>query len=305
MGCYRPRMLRVLILLAGLTTLGCGSSEPTSKRTVLTDSQKLSKLGRQKLSAGDKAGAYGHFKAAIQTDKASPEGRYGLAVLHILEGNEDAAQQELLALRTGGADVDGDAPWLTALLDGRKHFPVPMKVAAASDTPPAKKPSEKPAKKKSASEADLDPESSAFFREGKYSQVVARLTAVANPSVFQLKLLADAHYNLQDWTRSVAAYRRVLRSEPGNEVVTLHLADALLRLQRYDESITFYRVLAEANPDKPGFWRLIGDAATAKKDWEVALASYKKAVSAGYDDPSLGSVIDGIKAELAKATQAE
>ena len=301
-ACYRARMRYSLLFILGAIALliGCESSQPAEAPSVESESGRLVRLGREKLAAGDKAAAHSHFSAAIQLDGTDPRGRYGLAVLHVLEGNMSAAQQEVLALRTAGIEVEEDAPWLIALLDGRKHFPTPMRVMPTPEPAPK-------AVKALPAEGDEEGNSdeAVLFREGKYGQVIERVAANLKPSVFQLKLLADSYYNLQDWTRAVAAYRKVLRAEPGNEPVTQYLADALFRLQRYDESITFYRVLAEANPDRPGFWRLIGDAASAKSDWNVALASYKKAQAAGYDDPSLPAAIKRMNAELTKAARSE
>lgn len=299
-----------LVAVISLSIAACIGSDEASQQPQMTDSQKLAAKGREKLRAGDKASAHGFFKASIQADKSSTGGRYGLAVLQLLEGNTEAAQQELLALRTAGADVETEAPWLTALLDGRKHFPAPLKGAAtavAEDAPTASsktKTVEPPEKSDDQGEGEEPPEA-VLFRQGRYVEVVKSLASVEQPTVFQSKLLADAYYNLQDWTKAVAAYRKVLRSEPGNEPVTQYLADALFRLKRYDESISFYRILAKANPDRPGFWRLIGDAASAKGELEVALVSYQKAIEAGYDDPSMRAAIEGVKAQMAKASLRE
>ncbi len=225
-----------------------------------------------------------------------PHGRLGLALLEVLEGNTPAAQEQLLALRAGGIAPESEAAWFVAFLDARRHFPAVLEAPPLPDVAPAPAPAPAPAAEPSISGDDLA--LVADFRRGDYEAVRRAIEPQASPSTFRMKLLADAYYNLQDWTRAVRTYRLVLRDEPGNEPVTQYLADALVRLERYDDAIGFYRTLAEAHPTRPGFWRLIGDAAAAKGDAEVALAAYLKARDAGYDDPSLEGVLRTLQAKL-------
>lgn len=138
-----------------------------------------------------------------------------------------------------------------------------------------------------------------MFTAGRFDQVIAKVGAEREPPLHRLRLMADSHYNLQQWQPAVAVYRKILAREPGQEMVVQYLADSLSRLNRYDEAIRLYRVLADRHPDRPGYWKVIGDLATAKGDDEVALASYSKAVQRGYDNPDVQSRIDAIRARMA------
>ncbi|MFT5430424.1 MAG: tetratricopeptide (TPR) repeat protein, partial [Myxococcota bacterium] len=259
--------------------------------------ERLSRDGRKLLTQGDRKAATAHFKRAVQEGSDEAHGRLGLALVAIVEGRTPDAQEQIVALRAKGIEPADTAPWLTALLDSRKHIPPPIPDADEpedeADVPPPK-----PVRQK-AELTDREKGLSALFQSGNYSEVIKQTETAENQTLFELKLVADGHYNLQNWTRAVPAYRRVLRDEPGNEPVTQYLADALYRLKRYDEAIAFYRVLAENNPERPGFWRLIGDTATAKGDDEVALAAYLRALQGGYDDQNVNTAVEDLKARLA------
>ncbi len=288
----------------GFALVASGCDRSGSDAPLESEAARLGRDGRARLADGDMKAARAHFQRALEVAPREVHGRLGLALLDVLSGNTPAAQEHLIALRAGGLDPAISAPWLTAMLDARRHFPaepptlVSDRVAGDVATPPSAIPA--PA------ERTVDPEPvegdaplAAAFRSGDYEAVRRAVEPEPKPSLFRLKLLADAYYNLQDWTRAVRTYRLVLREEPGNEPVTQYLADALVRLGRLDDAMTFYRVLAENNPTRPGFWRLIGDAATQKGDLEVAVAAYTKALNAGYDDPTLPATLTRLQNELA------
>jgi tetratricopeptide (TPR) repeat protein len=288
----------------GFVLLSAGCERGSGDAPVETEAARLGRDGRARLADGDKKAARAHFQRALEVAPREPEGRLGLALLEVLEGNTPAAQEHLIALRASGLDPAGSAPWLTALLDARRHFPAAIPALAtegnAGDVVAAPAVAPAPAERSpDPGPVEGDAPLTDAFRAGDYEAVRRAVEPEPKPSLFRLKLLADAYYNLQDWTRAVRTYRLVLREEPGNEPVTQYLADALVRLGRLDEAMTFYRVLAENNPTRPGFWRLIGDAAAQKGDLEVAVASYTKALNAGYDDPTLPATLARLQSELA------
>lgn len=293
----------VALALFALMLGGCGRS--SSDAAVETEAARLARDGRAKLAEGDKKAARAHFQRAMEVGPKEPHGRLGIALIELIEGNTPSAEDQLVALRAGGLDPAREAPWLVTLLDARRHFPAAeavMRGGSPDVTQPAAAPDTAPsAEQNHAAPVDGDAPLIESFRRGDYEAVRRAVEPEPSPTLFRQKLLADAYYNLQDWTRAVRTYRLVLRAEPANEPVTQYLADALVRLGRYDDAIGFYRVLAENNPTRPGFWRLIGDAATAKGDTEVALASYLRAVSAGYDDANVNAAIVALKAKLAAA----
>ena len=293
-------MVRALLVIAvGCLLVGC--TRGASEAKVESEAARLARDGRDRLADGDKKAARAHFQRALDLAPKEPHGRLGLAVLELLEGNTPAALDQVVALRAAGIDPASDAPWLVAFLDAREHFPAALTVNAGSAGDVVEPPKAAPDAVESVTAEPLATDAPLVeaFRRGDYEAVRRAIEPETSPSLFRQKLLADAYYNLQDWTRAVRAYRLVLRQDPGNEPVTQYLADALVRLKRYDEAIGFYRVLAENNSARPGFWRLIGDVAMAKGDEEVALASYLKAVAAGYDDPSVKAAIETLQTSRA------
>ncbi|MBT9558319.1 MAG: tetratricopeptide repeat protein [Myxococcales bacterium] len=287
----------------GFALLTSACERGSGDAPVESEAARLGRDGRARLTDGDKKAARAHFQRALEVAPREPDGRLGLALLEVLEGNTPAAQEHLIALRASGLDPAGSAPWLTALLDARRHFPAAIPAiiqdGTKDDTVTAPVASAAPTGSTDPGPVEGDAPLTAAFRAGDYEAVRRAVEPELKPSLFRLKLLADAYYNLQDWTRAVRTYRLVLREEPGNEPVTQYLADALVRLGRLDDAMTFYRVLAENNPTRPGFWRLIGDAAAQKGDLEVAVASYTKALNAGYDDPTLPATLARLQSELA------
>lgn len=290
------RPLLIFALCVGL--LGCPSSEPTAPPP--TAAAQASAQGQTALAAGDLATAKSHFEAAKKAGRNEPHGRLGLAAAALAEGQITEAKAQLTALRNVGLKPAETAPYLTAAIDGAQK----SAVEKPEDTPEEAQPKPAvgdPAEKKDVLPSNLsDPEKrqAKMSQQGKYADVVRDLADVESPSPFQLKLLADAHYNMGQWKPAVAVYRQVLARNPLDEAATQYLADSLYRLGRYDDSIRFYRVLAVANPDKPGFWKLVGDAARKKGDLEVALAAYNKALQGGYDKPEVKAAIEALQAKL-------
>ena len=278
-------------LLAALLACGCAEkkappAEPES------EAAKISRRGLEQLSASDLEAARASFINAKAAARNEPHGRLGLAALAFVHGDTAGARAEIDALVADGLKPEKVAPFLVAVVRAEQPSrAVAAKTEGTGGDDPSAEPKLSPA----------DRELAELFRAGHYNGVIKRVESDEDPSVFRRKLLADAHYNLQNWEAAVSAYRKVLAKEPSNEGVTQYLADALFRLSRYDESIRFYRVLAEAHKDKPCYWKMIGGVATAKKDNEVALAAYTKAVEGGCDRPEVKAAITTLRKALEAA----
>jgi predicted Zn-dependent protease len=301
---------RAIVLGLFLTSFGCNeegeNSVPPAPLNYQQESHTVSEVMlnrfRRHIATGDTAAfetVMGKLKAQDRVGRYTSLGRIAQAVA---AGDFKRAKKLLAEQRAKGDILYRLAPWLVTVVDGSK-VKIQPKTAPAKPGVEQSKPAQKVKSAPVEPKTDDDWVLKSVFDKGKYTDVVGRIQANSNPSLYEQRLLADAYYNLQKWTKAVAGYRKVLSKHPGDEQIVQYLGDSLRRLKRFDESITFYQVLAKTNPDRPGFWRTIGDVARDKGDMVMAMWAYTRAVERGYTDDEINGLVEKLLKDSAKQSE--
>jgi tetratricopeptide (TPR) repeat protein len=291
----RLHQVWVGLLFVGL--MGCPNT-PDPPKEGPTKAELLAADGRAHMAQGDLEAAAALFEQARVTGRNEPHGRLGLATLALSQGELAAARRHLIGLRAVGIDPGLAGPWLTLFIDLQAESTPSSSVAPAGSG--ARLGTHTEAGPLTA-EGGAFPDNTALielFRNGRFQDIVLRLSSLPAPTLFQLRLLGTAYYRLEKYEQAVRALRSALLIDPRNVSVLQYLADSLTRLGRHQDAIRMYRILADMEPSDPGNWRLIGEAASASGDDEIALAAYSRAVENGLDNAEIRERIQTIRGRL-------
>ncbi len=252
-----------------------------------------SRLGRAHLAVAEAATALGAFQRALDLNPKSREAREGLAAAFLALGRPFDAANALASLRSQGLEPNAALEALVAGVGAANRPPpsVPAAVAAAPPASPPVPPAPPPA---NPGARPTDPVVTAF-EQGKFDEVIQKLTAVPERDLFQTKVLADALYNAKRFTEAAQQFALVVQQEPGNEQARRFRATALMQAGDFSNAHSAYLELAKRHPDEAGLEVLTGDAAAQLGDSAGAREAYQRARAKGFDSGQLDKRLAELK----------
>ena len=133
-----------------------------------------------------------------------------------------------------------------------------------------------------------------------WRDAAAKAPLMARPSIF----LGNAYMRDNRVVEAVAAFKHVLRRDPGFYPAHMHLATLYRRLGRDQQAVDILKKGLHLDPTNPAMWSALAESYRSQSGWHQSLSAYEKAVELAPEDAALRNNLGNIYQVLGRAPDA-